>query len=59
MERLTREERAALMRRQYRYMDMILKGNLHLPPEKAWKLIGPDRAYHLYRFYNPEKKKKR
>lgn len=57
MEYFSREERAALMKRRYRYIDMILKGKLHLPPDKAWKLIGPDRAYHLYRFYTPKKKK--
>ncbi len=55
MDRYDQKEKALAIRRQYKYREMILKGQISLPPESARKLIGPDTAYHLYGFEVPEK----
>jgi len=53
------KEKALIIRRRYKYREMILKGQISLPPESARKLIGPDTAYHLYRFEVPGKRDKK
>ncbi len=39
---------AEIARLLYKYRRLILEGKISLPPDEAAKLIGPDRAYHLY-----------
>jgi len=38
------------VRLRYLYRSLILRGRLRLPPEAARPLVGPDCAYHLYRY---------
>jgi len=38
------------IRKRYLYREMILKGYLKIPIKAAARFIGPDTAYHLYRF---------
>jgi hypothetical protein len=39
---------AEIARLLYKYRRLILEGKISLPSAEAAKLIGPDRAYHLY-----------
>jgi len=39
---------AEIARLLYKYRRLILEGKISLPPAEAARLIGPDRAYHLY-----------
>lgn len=45
-------EQADLIRKRYKYRELILSGRLKLPHPDAAKLLGPDCAYHLYAFEN-------
>ena len=36
------------LRLRYLYHDLVLRGKVRISLEAAQKLIGPDRAYHLY-----------
>jgi hypothetical protein len=59
-EELTREEAAEIMRKKYRYRELILSGKLSLPHSRAAQLLGPDCLYHLYsvsRKKSPKKKR--
>ena len=47
--------KSELIRLKYKYRTLILKKKIVLPYKKAFKLIGPDCAYHLYSGFNPEK----
>ena len=47
-EELTREDAAEIMRKKYRYRELILSGRLVLPHSRAAQLVGPDCLYHLY-----------
>ena len=51
-------EQADLIRKRYRYRDLILSGRLKLPHPDAAKLLGPDCAYHLYAFEDAMRKGK-
>ncbi len=52
------DPRAEEARLKALYRDLILKGNrLTLPVEAAKALVGPDCAYHLYRFGSRKKQK--
>ena len=42
--------RAEEVRLRYLYRSLILRGRLRLPLEAARPLVGPDCAYHLYRY---------
>jgi len=44
----TPEEAAEIIRKRYRYQQLILTGKLWLPHERAAELLGPDCLYHLY-----------
>jgi hypothetical protein len=46
--KLSREETAEIMRKKYRYRELILSGRLVLSHERAAQLLGPDCLYHLY-----------
>lgn len=45
---LTLEEAAEVLRKRYRYRELILSGKLVLPYNRAAQLLGPDCLYHLY-----------
>ena len=42
------ESKAEIIRKQYLYRSMIMKGQLKADIQTAKKMIGPDCAYHLY-----------
>jgi|Deesub1362B_J571_1020462.scaffolds.fasta_scaffold00010_99 hypothetical protein len=42
--------KSELIRKRYLYREMILKRKASLSHRAAIKLIGPDTAYHLYRY---------
>lgn len=44
----TSEDAAEVMRKKYRYRELILNGKVILPYERAAQLLGPDCLYHLY-----------
>lgn len=48
------KEEAELLRLQYKYRSLIVRGQLRLPLEAAKRLIGPDCAYHLYASFGNE-----
>ena len=48
-------EQAEIIRKKYKYRQLILSGKLILPHDEATRLLGPDCAYHLYSL--PESKK--
>ena len=52
---LSREETAEIMRKRYRYRELVLSGRLILPHNRAAQLLGPDCAYHLYAVRSIEK----
>ncbi len=41
-------DKAEIIRKRYLYTELILKGEITSPLETARRLLGPDRAYHLY-----------
>jgi hypothetical protein len=41
-------ETAEILRKRYRYRELILSGKLVLPHDRAAQLLGPDCLYHLY-----------
>ena len=41
-------EAAEILRKRYRYRELILSGKLVLPHDRAAQLVGPDCLYHLY-----------
>jgi hypothetical protein len=43
-----KDAQAEILRKKYKYRELILKGKIKLSIEVAKKLIGPDTAYHLY-----------
>lgn len=45
---MNREAEEARIR--YLYRDLVLRGKIRLPLDAAKRLIGPDCAYHLYRY---------
>ena len=45
---MTREDEAEVMRKKYRYRQLILSGRLKLSQKRAAQLLGPDCLYHLY-----------
>lgn len=47
-EDFTCEDAAEVMRKRYRYRELILSGRLVLPYGRAAQLLGPDCLYHLY-----------
>ena len=60
----TREDAAEVMRKKYRYRQLILSGKVLLPYQRAAQLVGPDCLYHLYSYREsqsspPRKAKKR
>ncbi len=44
------DTKAEIIKKRYAYREQILKGKLKVPLQSARSLIGPDTAYHLYRF---------
>jgi hypothetical protein len=46
------------LRLRYRYQKLILDGKIALSFESAQKIIGPDRAYHLYSVQAVRERKK-
>ena len=56
---LSCEEKAEIMRKKYRYRELILSGRLALPHERAAQLLGPDSLYHLYSVGNGRASKKK
>jgi len=42
-------ERAEQIAKHYAYRRLIIQGKVELSRAAAVKLVGPDRAYHLYR----------
>jgi len=47
-EDFTSEDAAEILRKKYRYRQLILSGRLALPYQRAAQLLGPDCVYHLY-----------
>jgi hypothetical protein len=41
-------DEAEIMRKKYRYRQLILSGKISLPHHRAAQLLGPDCLYHLY-----------
>lgn len=41
-------DEAEVMRKKYRYRQLILSGKILLPHESAAQLLGPDCLYQLY-----------
>ncbi len=41
---------AERMRIMYQYRSAILRGKIKLPPDAMKPLVGPDCAYHLYKY---------
>jgi hypothetical protein len=56
---LTSEEAAEIMRKKYRYRELILSGQLVLPHARAVQLLGPDCVYHLYALEKAAGRKRR
>jgi hypothetical protein len=48
--------RAEMMRLRHLYRDCILRGRVKLPPGALKPLVGPDCAYHLYKYSDESKK---
>jgi hypothetical protein len=46
---------AERMRIQYLYRSAVLRGRVKLPPEALKSLVGPDCAYHLYKYSGKRK----
>ncbi len=44
------DRKSEIIKKKYTYRERILKGKLKIPLPVARSLIGPDTAYHLYRF---------
>lgn len=42
---------AEMLRKRYQYRRLILEKKVALPRQAAAGLIGPDCAYHLYRYH--------
>ncbi len=57
-EDLTRAEAAEIMRKKYRYRELILSGRMVLPHSRAAQLLGPDCLYHLYSVAKKKTKKR-
>ena len=47
---LLADSTAQEIRRRYRYRQLLLRGPARLPRQAVVGLIGPDCAYHLYRW---------
>jgi hypothetical protein len=47
-------ETAEILRKRYRYRELILSGKLVLPHDRAAQLLGPDCLYHLYAVQSPK-----
>ena len=47
-------ETAEILRKRYRYRELILSGKLVLPHDRAAQLLGPDCLYHLYSLQDPK-----
>ncbi len=45
---------AEITRKKYKYRSLILRGRVRLPQKAAYKLVGPDCAYHLYSNHQTE-----
>jgi hypothetical protein len=56
---LTLEEAAEILRKRYRYRELILSGRLVLPHDRAAQLLGPDCLYHLYSVQPPKSSARR
>ena len=56
---LTNEDAAEVMRKKYRYRELILSGKLVLPYRRAAQLLGPDCLYHLYSVQGSKKTHRR
>ena len=56
---MNRKEYIETLKKHYQYREKLLKGEIKLPYKAATRLIGPDRAYHLYRFVKPARIKHR
>jgi hypothetical protein len=41
-------DQAEILRKKYRYRELILSGKLVLPHRRAAELLGPDCLYQLY-----------
>jgi hypothetical protein len=41
-------DEAEVMRKKFRYRQLILSGKIFLSHERAAQLLGPDCLYHLY-----------
>ncbi len=54
---MNRKEYIEILKKHYQYRERLLKGEIKLPYKAATRLIGPDRAYHLYRFVKPTRGK--
>ena len=54
-EEFTCEDAAEVMRKRYRYRELILSGRLVIPYERAAQLLGPDCLYHLYALQESKK----
>ena len=46
---------AEIIRKKYKYRNLIMNNKISLPFKDAVKLIGPDCAYHLYSNYKKKK----
>jgi hypothetical protein len=51
--------KAEIIRIQYKYRQIILRGKTRLHHSDAAQLIGPDSAYHLYSTYTGREKEKK
>jgi hypothetical protein len=56
---LSCEDKAEIMRKKYRYSELILSGRLILPHVRAAQLLGPDCLYRLYSVGKAKTSKKR
>jgi hypothetical protein len=51
-------DQAEILRKKYRYRELILSGKLVLPHRRAAELLGPDCLYQLYALREAGRKKK-
>ena len=50
------EDAAEILRKKYRYRQLLMTGRLVLPYSRAAQLLGPDCMYQLYRLQGTMKK---
>jgi hypothetical protein len=53
MQEFTPDDEAEVIRKKYRYRQLILTGRLKLPHDRAAQLLGPDCLYRLYSLAEP------